>query len=840
MAQEADEWIDYGPSIGMVQKMQVEIDGKLLFVAAKHKHESLGCASTEFLTTRHNEALVEPIERMVEQLHCSSRGLNLDFPELVPVWGFSFVEDEGEENSDLPVTIFPYLPSSTLFFDPDTSTSAVRKDIALRLARIALPIAEVLLSSEVETATESEISTDILLHVVLNWMELYQQQDTNLYQSLLVVDRDPRVVVQLLRSFIASESRAFLPFIFSPEVAKEPLAPYQNETSETLASSLFENVQEATYARRTHILNNETLPERQFLFKQRLLEEDPAIADIILNPKDQSLVSLIRHDSTFGPSTPKQGKSEILSRTRISSAEDRRRHLRARFSPSPNGPWTEGIIELPSEISYYRDISVYVETNGTVTMVLDTCEAQVLSTSQEVGIIECLTILEAHHGCNATDCDTFKVMGKPNFLTMPLNSSLEEQDGVYLDCPGLVEQPTIWFDKPMQKWRLLMHQYPSVSVNGTCIPQPDNFAFSGGYVETVGESVAGPWVYDFFQPAYDNVVRYDAGGERAIDVINYRRREQPRVILSPQGGLDGGYLHSTFCNDIIGDESSVIGMTCDHQAQPVLKSTTTPDTRPSGTLYLVTHGDTSPAIYPIGLSPKGIEHSNYMKNFWSNSSRFDPPKTIIASRVRDKRTGDGRRGQRMFGATIPLSIQLGIDITPGPLFKDDPYWTYRPDYEMLDMAISSLAKGTTMIAFWCYIAEFCYLLGTECDNFNRNRGEYYIFDLVDGRVVGQTFGSDGYAANFRRRQKKKKIHRTRWRDLPSEILDSLSALDFDENSWDGYADTPNEKMWDDFSDIQRNEALKLGYTKEIWDADDGELETNVEDFYGKGWLLRDQ
>jgi hypothetical protein len=842
------EWINYGPSVGMVQTIELQTDDELCVVAVKEPPSSVEESGCQIPThIRENKTSL-----ITELLYCSSLSLELDFPLLVPIMGY-LGEAEDDDNDDkeeechlVHTAVFPV--TTTFSYEPTSSKSTVRKDIPLRLARIALSIAEVLAEHSGKSGAttiqlpfilpleillhkeEHNISsfTAILTNILLDWLEVYMQQESSLYQSLHLVAADPKRLVEILRSAIADESRSFLSFILSPEVVKDPLQLHHSDSFQMLGSHLFDETKDLNFISRTHVLDNQTLPQRQYLYKQRAHVLYPTIADIIMNPADESLIVLAARSSKH-PLRKRALSDLIISSNHPPENDDHL--LRAKFSPSASGPWSEGIIELPSEISSFTEPSVYVETNGTVTMVLDTCQVRPgpLNTS-------CITIIQAQEGCTSSGCAPFEVMGMSNFLPMPRHCS-QTPDDIFFDCPCLVEQPTIWFDKPMQKWRLLMHQYPSVSVNGTCVPQPDNFIFSGGYAETVGESVAGPWIYNFFQNAYNNVVRYDAGGERAIEILQYQHRERPRVILSPQGGLDGGYLATTLCSSTErdNDHDSDSRMQCEDQLQPVLKSSTTPDTRPSGILYLVTHGDTSPAIYPTGLSRKGIEHAKHMANYWSNSSRFDLPKTIIAGRTIDPYY----RGQRLFGAMIPLSVRIGIDIIPGPLFKDDPKWTYRPDYEMLEMAILALGDGTTMVSFWCYIEEFCYLLGTECENFNKNQGEYHIFELEDGYVARHQFDTDGYAANFRLRQKGRKVKNSDWRELPSEIIETLSIIGFDEDSWDNDGERSNEKHWRELSDIEKKAALKLGFTEEVWNSEDAELETMIKEFYDPGWLIRE-
>jgi len=56
-----------------------------------------------------------------------------------------------------------------------------------------------------------------------------------------------------------------------------------------------------------------------------------------------------------------------------------------------------------------------------------------------------------------------------NVLEIPDNCSLDEFDPHYA-CSCGIEEPTIWYDEPMEKWRMLFVQYPSRQINGQCIP----------------------------------------------------------------------------------------------------------------------------------------------------------------------------------------------------------------------------------------------------------------------------------------------------------------------------------------------------------------------------------
>ena len=684
-----------------------------------------------------------------------------------------------------------------------------------------------------------------LIQVVTEWMDLYQQQDSELYDILQAATQQHKSDMEMniistqvtaqLQAFIAKESRSFLAFILSPEVVKDPLKLHHSDSFLSLGKHLVDDAFDEHFEEQTHVIDNQTMYRRQFLYKQRVQTLYPNIADMIFNPSDGSIVALAAGaPAIFDPtSRPRRAipKSTI-------DLDQQQRSIPAKVAASAQGPWIDETLHLPPGIRAFTDPSVYVETNGTVTMVLDTCTARPLPLNNS-----CLTIVQSHKGCTKDGCDDFELVGMPDFLPVPRHCALSK-DSPFYDCPCLIEQPTIWFDKPMQKWRLLFHQYPSLRIDGQCVPQPEGYSLTGGYAETTGRSLEGPWAFDYFRNAYNNAVRYDAGGERSIEVITYDIRERPRIILGPQGGLDGGFLVNVFCGahseDDEYDESSSIGdpesseksIRCKTEAQQVLKSVTTPDSRPSGTIYLVTHGDTSPAEYPTGLSRKGLEHAEFMEKYWSDEEKFDPPKTIISGRAIDPYY----RGQRLFGTTSPLARKLGLNLHVGPKFLDDPYWTYRPDWEMLLMGFAAMEKGTTMLVFWCYVGEICHFLGSECDMFEKNKGEYHIFELEDGYLVNHEFATDGYAPNFKKRQKLQKIKIFGWNQLPWEIQDALETIGYTRVSWNKGQEL-DVNQWRQLSSTQQEAALQLGFEENSTISKFG-IEMTVSSFYDELKLIK--
>ena len=168
-------------------------------------------------------------------------------------------------------------------------------------------------------------------------------------------------------------------------------------------------------------------------------------------------------------------------------------------------------IILPSEIGSYESIGSYIEGNGTVTLVLDTQSSESSSV---------FTIIQARSGCTHRKCNSWRLVGISNFLELPRNCSLDKSDLNYA-CPCHAREPTIWYDKPMKKWRLIFHQFPSKQINGECNPDPNYSEHAGGYAETVGESPAGPWIYNYFRPAYGSSQRVITDhGERGVNSLN--------------------------------------------------------------------------------------------------------------------------------------------------------------------------------------------------------------------------------------------------------------------------------------------------------------------------------
>jgi hypothetical protein len=271
-----------------------------------------------------------------------------------------------------------------------------------------------------------------------------------------------------------------------------------------------------------------------FVWNTTLLDIYSTNADVFANP-DGSLVAIASGASN--PSIERPCKDGFPVPTTPPPMFIQ--HLRARFADTAAGPWIEKAIVLPAAVGVGYNPSPFVnDQNGTVTMILHTCTGGIPGTPN----ITCFTVVEASDGCSAKSCE-FKVLGELNFLPVPSNCSLDKRDPAY-KCPCHIEDPTIWFDRPLGKWRILMHQYPSVLVHGKCESRPDHYTYVGGYAESAGESAAGPWHFEYFSAAYSNLVT-EQGGK----VNNRSLRERPKVVLNNStGGLDGGYIVNGACD----------------------------------------------------------------------------------------------------------------------------------------------------------------------------------------------------------------------------------------------------------------------------------------------------
>ena len=79
------------------------------------------------------------------------------------------------------------------------------------------------------------------------------------------------------------------------------------------------------------------------------------------------------------------------------------------------------------------------------------------------------------------------------------------------------EDPTIWFDRKAQKYKLLFHQYAGCTDGATV----------GGYAESATADFFGDWSYDYSLTGYSmNDVPFVDGSN-----ISFHRRERPKVYL---------------------------------------------------------------------------------------------------------------------------------------------------------------------------------------------------------------------------------------------------------------------------------------------------------------------
>jgi len=468
----------------------------------------------------------------------------------------------------------------------------------------------------------------------------------------------------------------------------------------------------------------------------------------------------------------------------------------------PNITSMERKIFLPSEIGSYESIGSYIEGNGTVTLVLDTQSSESSSV---------FTIIQARGGCTHRKCNSWRLVGISNFLELPKNCSLDKSDLKYA-CPCHAREPTIWYDKPMRKWRLLFHQFPSKQINGECNPGPHDSDHAGGYAETVGESPAGPWIYNYFRPAYGNSQRVITDhGERGIKMLNHSIVRRPTVILSADGGLDGGYLVN-----IIGDMSGDLSKT-DSQflllriairrvvmsAKDELKSL-------SGRIYVTYHAETfnKHQHFPLGIGPTGIRRANYMATLFSKYGEFDPPKTIIAAQTKEV---NPPRGQRMEGTVTPLAKSLGLKVIKGPLLLDDPEWTYIPANKAARMALKALVNGTVLLSWWSYTEELCQQLGTSCKPFEEF-GEMLVIEIEDSDVVSISRTTDGAVSED-----------NSWNSLSIPAKEAAEVLGYNQSIWDcnelsdhNLEPASHHFNWHELSSTQKNAARTLGYNEMRW------------------------
>ena len=305
----------------------------------------------------------------------------------------------------------------------------------------------------------------------------------------------------------------------------------------------------------------------------------------------------VLHDGSFLSILP-VGESQIFNSSSLSSPA-----LTVKLKPRYQRDWLEHVIELPIHLSSYQNGDFYVANNGTVTMVIDTCMNEV-QTPGGGQAQRCFTILEASRGDDGNYA-AWSIVGKENILAVPMNCSIDPMDP-HFACPCNIEEPTIWYDKPMGRWRMLFSQYPSLMIDGRCVLDRDKeYRYIGGYAESLGSSASGHWRYDYFRSGYSSDLRFSpVAGERAVEVKNLGLRRRPRVVLNPDdGGLDGGYLVNEICSKGHEDCFAVI--------QEVSRSKMDELENNSGTIFVVYHAETIYPIYPLGIGELGIARAHH-------------------------------------------------------------------------------------------------------------------------------------------------------------------------------------------------------------------------------------
>jgi len=252
-----------------------------------------------------------------------------------------------------------------------------------------------------------------------------------------------------------------LPFIFGPSTIDMLPAHGHHDEFSLLKVENLDHLSHLAYAEDEDEDENEEQPRDEYYLN----------IDAVLNA-DGSLIAF-----TGMPTDNRDDAKDIclppyptLKEFPHESSKKLKGTLQVRFAPSFNQSWTDRVIALPPDIGAFRDVGAFIEQNGTVTMVLDTC-----ANSEEDTVVtqntSCFTVVEAKDGCTVEDCDSWRVVGTVNFLPVPRNCSLDHNDPSF-ECPCHIEHPTIWYDKPLKRWRMLMHQYPSRLVDGRCVPQP--------------------------------------------------------------------------------------------------------------------------------------------------------------------------------------------------------------------------------------------------------------------------------------------------------------------------------------------------------------------------------
>lgn len=443
---------------------------------------------------------------------------------------------------------------------------------------------------------------------------------------------------------------------------------------------------------------------------------------------------------------------------------------------------------------YIGSHSVYVESNGTVTVALDTCK---IDGSQN----KYFTLIQAENGCTKEECN-FRIVHEDMF-SPPFPCALNQSHASF-GCPCALESPAVWFDKPTNKWRMLMNQFRSHDVAGQCVYNSLAQENSGGYAESQSEYIAGKWNYDFFQSAYGDEIRHsEEEGWRLLEYKHLVSRGRPMVVLGESGGLDGGFLFNDVC-EWDGYEhitNYTKEMLCGKRMFGVARSTSTTRQLASGTIYIQYHAETGNKTYPEANGPRGKARAQHWKSQF-NDEIYKAPKSIITPMVEDYKK---RRGQRLIDSVTPLANHLGVNVSIGPTLVDSPRWTADPATEVALMALDSLNEGTVVVSYWSFTWELCEKIGTKCEEFDEP-GQFHAIHLVDGKVVSienklfDNFGDDVF-----------------WNQLNETSRNNWATLGWDEESWND-AEKPKKRSWENLSLEQQSAASVLGYNETTWNA----------------------
>ena len=112
---------------------------------------------------------------------------------------------------------------------------------------------------------------------------------------------------------------------------------------------------------------------------------------------------------------------------------------------SPNkSAWVYHTVDLPILKVPFANLGYHVDAAGTITIVVDACQKEWLGSPKR-----CITILKT-----SPDENGYKPLSiiAENVIEIPDNCSLDEFDPHYA-CSCGIEEPTIWYDEPMEKVR---------------------------------------------------------------------------------------------------------------------------------------------------------------------------------------------------------------------------------------------------------------------------------------------------------------------------------------------------------------------------------------------------